>query len=445
MLVNIADAGHLRKKLTLSYSPDEVRSRRSQVLRQLGGEMQMNGFRKGKTATSVVEQRFGAMATSKTEEQLFDEGVNRALKDHQLKPVGPIQNDSIARTDGLTMVLTFDVKPAIELPVPTALGIAEPAVEVTDAEVEERYDGLRRGLGSNQPLAADQGIAVDDVIALDGAITAGDGAQIRALTAFQHLVGSIPLFGVPAEAVVAALAGKKIGDALRFDTTLPETYPTAEHRGKPAVIQAILASAKRTTPQSHEEVAKTYRLTGPEQMRTSLKEQILRQRQAKHRQELIGTMMEKLAEQVTVELPAKLLEDATAATVGAATKQATDAGADTAALETAVAEAKAKVPKDLKRFLIIDAIIETRKIGVTRQDIEDQIRMASMQTGRPAEEIAKRLKESGQIQQVVQEIREAKAIETFLEEALGRDPAATVAPSPAHGEPGHVHGPDCQH
>ncbi len=408
----------------------------------------MNGFRKGRTATSVVEQRYGEVATTQTEEQLLDEGVKKALNEHQLKPVGPIQNDGIARADGLTMTLSFDVKPPIQLPTPASLGITEPAIDISAAEVEERYDGLRRGLGSNQPLAADQTLLADDVLVLDGKLTAADGAEIRSLTGFQHLLGSVPLFGVPADAVLTATKDRKIGEALSLPTTLPETYPVAEHRGKPATIAVTIVGAKRTTPQTHEEVAKTYRQEGPEQMRAMLKEQIQRQRQGKQRQELVGTMMEKLIEQVAVELPAKLLEEATANTVAQATKQATDAGADTAALEKAVSEAKARVPKDLKRFLIVDAMIESRRIGVTRQDIEDQIRMASMHTGRPAEEIAKRLKESGQINQVVQEIREAKAIETFLEEALGREPAlaaASAGGNPGHGQDGHVHGPDCNH
>ena len=67
--------------------------------------------------------------------------------------------------------------------------------------------------------------------------------------------------------------------------------------------------------------------------------------------------------------------------------------------------------------------------------------MAAGQTGRKPDEIAKQLKESGQINQVMQEIREAKAIEIFLDEALGKPPQAM----PAHGEAGHVHGPDCNH
>jgi FKBP-type peptidyl-prolyl cis-trans isomerase (trigger factor) len=149
-----------------------------------------------------------------------------------------------------------------------------------------------------------------------------------------------------------------------------------------------------------------------------------------------------LVEKVQVDVPPKLLEASLASNVEAAVKKAETEGKTGADLEKARADAAENVKKGVRRFLILDAIIETRKVGVTREDLEDQIRMAAGQTGRKPEDIAKQLKESGQIQQVMQEIREAKAIEIFLDEALGR-PAQPQ--NPEHGSAGHVHGPDCSH
>jgi FKBP-type peptidyl-prolyl cis-trans isomerase (trigger factor) len=72
---------------------------------------------------------------------------------------------------------------------------------------------------------------------------------------------------------------------------------------------------------------------------------------------------------------------------------------------------------------VLDALAEKLNIQVDRQDLEDQIRMASGQTGRKPEEIAKQLQTSGRTQQVVHEIREAKAIETLLDLVLGGETA----------------------
>ena len=78
MQVEIANVGSLGKRLTISYSPDEVAQRREQVLRGLAGEVKLQGFRPGKSAKNVVEKRFGESATAKAEEDLANEGKRMA-------------------------------------------------------------------------------------------------------------------------------------------------------------------------------------------------------------------------------------------------------------------------------------------------------------------------------------------------------------------------------
>ena len=70
---------------------------------------------------------------------------------------------------------------------------------------------------------------------------------------------------------------------------------------------------------------------------------------------------------------------------------------------------------------LLDAVLaEERQVEVTRQDLESQVQLAAARSGRPPQEIAKRLTDSGRINDVVQEIREAKALEAMLDLALGR-------------------------
>ncbi len=446
MQVNIADAGHLRKKLTLSYSSEEVHSRRSAVLRKLGGEVKMQGFRPGKASVSVVEKRFGATATSQAEEQLLDEGMRQALKDHKLQPVGQIQHEALDRAKGLTLELSFDVKPGIVLPAPTEVGIAPKPIAIPDAQVDERLRMLQRRIGGTSALADTETIGAEDTITLDGTLSVAEGgAVVRELKGFQHLVGEIPLFGVPPEAVVAALKDQKAGASIALDAIVPQSAADQALRGKPAKLVATVASASRLRPATLEALAQRMNLSGPEAVRTSIVSQLTQQQEAQQRQELMASLMDKLLETVQVDVPAKLLEEATASAVEAASKRATTEGKQGADLEAATASAKADTVKAVKRFLIVDSIIESRQVGVTRDDINDQIRMAAMHSGRPPEEVAKRLRESGQINQVLREIREAKALEIFLDEVLGKPAPAPALAAPAHGEEGHVHGPDCQH
>jgi trigger factor len=442
MQLQVADAGPLRKKLTISYSKDEVQARRAQVLRELGSEVKLNGFRPGKSATAVVEKRYGAAASARAKELLADEALNQAVKDNQLKPIGQIESEAVKDDAGLELVLSFEIKPAIALPEPKSLGIAEEPAEVPEAEVAKAVESLCKRAGALEPLKDGETIAEDDSITLEGKVVAG-GADARELKDFHHLVGGYPLFGATPKDVIAAFAGKKAGDAVSIETTLPKTFTPAEHAEKPAKLELTVKAAQRLrAANADDEFAKRMGVESIDKLRELMRTRLKGAKEQEIRQQQVKKLVDVLVEKVTVDAPPKLLENSLKQSVEAAAKRAESEGKSGADLDKAKADAEADVRKGVRRFLIIDAIIETRQVGVTREDLEDQIRMAAAQTGRKPEDIAKQLKESGQINQVVQEIREAKAIEIFLDEALGRPVAP---PNPAHGEIGHVHGPDCRH
>jgi FKBP-type peptidyl-prolyl cis-trans isomerase (trigger factor) len=66
-------------------------------------------------------------------------------------------------------------------------------------------------------------------------------------------------------------------------------------------------------------------------------------------------------------------------------------------------------------------------VQLTDDDFRQQIMMAAQQTGRKPQDIADQLQKSGQGAQVAMEIREAKAMEQYLDQVLGTAQAAAKA------------------
>ena len=437
MQFTLADAGTLRKQLTLTYTQSEVAARRSSVLREFSGEVRLNGFRKGKTSNAVLEKRFGGAAAERTEELLVQEGLRKAFSENKVEPVGPMENESIDRADGLRLVLSFEIKPAIVLPDPKSLGIVDEAITVPDADIEAAVVTISRRGGTMGPLAADETVIADDSITISGAVSAG-GAEVRKLHDHHHLVGGSQFFGKPDAEMVAALAGKKVGDTVAFDTTLPKNFSPAEHADKAAQVSFTIVAAERLRAATADDAfAQRMGFPAMAQMRDALRTRMTDMKTGELRQKQVKQLTDALLEKTSVEIPPKLLEKALAdadksAEADVAAGKATDA-------EAAKKTARENVTRALKRTMILDAIASSRNVGVTRQDLAEQIQLAAQQTGRKPEDIAAQLQKSRQGDQVIAEIREAKAVETFLDEALGRP----VAVNPAHGEEGHVHGPDC--
>ena len=423
MQVSVVDVGTLRKQVTITYSPDEVRARRAQVLKQLAGEVKLPGFRPGKGSSAILEKRYGDAATSHTEERLADEAFNQAIKEQNLQPVGPMKSDSVSRDNGFTLVVSFEVKPAITIPEASAFSVTKTAVEIGDTELNEQLTTLAKRAGTLSALADGETVAEDDSITVSGAVTVA-GAEVRKLHDFNHLVGGYPFFGKAAADVVTALKGHKVGDQVTFASTLPASFTPAEHAGKEASISFTIQQAQRLRAAAlDDEFAKRIGAESLETLKALLKARIQAGKENEVRGKQVGELVEQLIAKVHVQLPSELLaatiKDATEAAVKRGEAQGTK-GDD---LEKAKADAVAEATKGLTRFLILDALATKLAVQVTNDDLSDQIRMAAQQTGRKPEDIAKQLRESGRANQVAMEIREAKAIETLLDQVLGLNEA----------------------
>ncbi len=419
MQVSVADAGKLRKQVTISYTKEEVNRRRAQVLKQLGGEVKLNGFRPGKSSLSILESRYGAAATAHTEERLGDEAFSGALKEHSLSPIGPMKSESINRDNGFAVVVSFEVKPIIALPDAKQFTITKPAVAIGDTEVAEQLNTLARRSGTLSPLAEGETIQEDDSITVSGSVTVG-GVEARKLHDFNHLVGGYPFFGKAPADIVTALKGKKAGDQLSFTASLPQSFTPAEHAGKEATIAVTIQIAQRLRAAPlDDEFAKRIGAESLEKLKELLSVRIQAGKEREARGAQITELTTQLLAKTTVELPEQLLAATIAEATEAATKRAESQGKTADEVATAKTEAATEATKGLTRYLILDALATKLGVEVSNEDLSDQIQMAAQQTGRRAEDIAKQLRESGRANQVALEIREAKAVEMLLDQLAG--------------------------
>lgn len=418
MQVSVVDAGTLRKQVTISYSVDEVKTRRAQTLKQLAGEVKLPGFRPGKTSLMILEKRYGAAATAHTEERIADEAFSQSVKEKGLHPVGPMTTDSVTRENGFTITVSFEVKPEVVIPEAKAFSVATRAAAMNDQELTDMLNTLARRAGAMSPLAADETIVEDDSITVSGTVTVA-GAEIRKLHDFNHLVGGYPFFGKAPADVVAALAGKKAGDQVTFTATLPKSFTPAEHADKEATVAITIQAANRLRAAAiDDEFAKRMGAESLEKLSELLKLRIQGGKESEARGKQVNELTEQLLTKVSIELPPLLLAATIKDAQESAVKQATTQGKTSDEVDAAKAAAAEVATKGLTRFLILDALATKLAVEVTNDDFNDQIRMAAQQTRRQPEEVAKQLRESGRANQVAMEIREAKAIETLLDQVL---------------------------
>lgn len=420
MQITVTDTGTLGKQITLVWTPEEVAARRAQTLKRMAGEVRLDGFRPGKASPALLEKRFGAAATQATEERLGDEGLSRALKEHDLRPIGPITPVETRREAGFSLAVAFEVQPKVAIPDPQTLQVADPPVELPEAELEEQLKALCRRAGQMAPLTADETVIEDDSITVSGLVTS-NGKEARKLHDFNHLVGGYPFFGTAPAQVVELLKNRKVGDEVSFSTVLPASFAPAEFANQSAEVKVTIQAATRLrAAEANDELAKRLGVESLAKLRELMKARMQQARENEKRGKQIEELTAKLLAQCPCELPPKLLAASVKDAEEAAVKRLEAQGKKGEEFEAARKQAATDAERSLHRFIVLAALAEKLKVQVSERDLSDQVMMAAAQTRRKPEEVAKQLRESGRVDQVVHEIREAKAVEILLDQVLGK-------------------------
>lgn len=418
MDVSVADSGHLRKTVTLTYSKDEIKAREEQKIAQYATQINLKGFRKGKTPRSLVKKRFGQAIENEIADELIQNGMRQAMQDNDLEPLGPFSDEDRKLDGGLTYVTSFNVKPEVKLPAFDSIEITNEDIDVTDEELQSELDNFAQRAGETKELEAGEKLAAEDSVTLSGKITSGDEV-VREIQDLNHLIGSYPLFGKEADEVSALAEKIGVGEALEFDTTLPERFKPEEWAEKEAHVSVTIQSATRRSPaEIDDELAKKLGVEDLETLKDHLKGSIEQRKQQDVRQKQVEEMIDGFIAQTDFELPEALLEQMLNDNLqGAEQAKAQNPSAPDVDKD----EITKNTERVLRRHLIIDTIIRDNDIQASKADLDQQLMMAAWQSGRKAEEIEKELYENGQIQQVLHEIVEGKAIEFALTQIIGEE------------------------
>lgn len=408
MNTTVTDLGTLRKQLTITIPADTLAERRNQLLERYAGRVQLKGFRPGKKPPrAVLEKRLGPAVDDEASQGLIEEAFSQGIKDNNLKPIGGITTDSSDRNNGITHVVSFEVRPEISLPAPADIPVTIEDCNASDEDVESELQDFAKRAGEYAELSAEETLTEGDIITLAGGVTV-DGTSVRDLHDLQHMLGSYPLLGLEPAEVLKTLGDKKVGDAATFTTTLPDSFTPEEHVGKQAEVAVTIQSARRLSPAPIDEaLAKRLGLESLDELRTRLRDMIQHRKQDELQTKQSDEVMDHLIANCQFDCPELLRESII--------KQQREQQGEEAKSED---EISAEVDKDLRKHLLIEQIADELQVQVTRQDIDQQIAMAAYQSGRKPEEVAKQLQESGRIQQVAAEIRSSKALGMFVEQVV---------------------------
>jgi trigger factor len=207
-----------RVRLEIEVPFAELEPSLKKAYREIGAQVTIPGFRRGKVPSSVIDQRVGRGAVlNEAVQDVIPAQILAAVREHDVKTLGRPEVAVSEFTDGEPLKFTaeVDVRPEITLPDLESISVTVDALDVSDKDIDEQVSGLRDRFATlktvERPAAAGDYVQIDLVATVDGEEVAGGTASN-----VSHEVGSGQL--VPG--LDDVLVGMSAGDSQTFTTQL---------------------------------------------------------------------------------------------------------------------------------------------------------------------------------------------------------------------------------
>ena len=304
--------GPCRRTLSFSIDRATVDAQVQAGLRDLAGRASFKGFRPGKVPLDVVRKTHGKAVAEDVRRALMSRAFQEAVSEHKLQPVGePVLNlQELQDEQGgpFTFSLEIEVAPAFELGQLAGLPVSGELPVVDVGMVESEIEHLRRQGGSLADAPADAVAGPDSILTATLRYTAA-GQELPPREERPIMPRHDIVDGFRAEGSGAAFLGRKPGEEVELQVTLPPHFEPAALAGQAATLRARIDAHRVAVPAPLDE-AFFQRLGVPDGETLRLRVgQALEQQRAQVRDGLIDRAVErKLIELHPFELPERLVQ-----------------------------------------------------------------------------------------------------------------------------------------
>jgi trigger factor len=423
---NVTELPESRVRVLAEVSADEVERRLQEAARQLGRQMRVPGFRKGKVPPPVVIRRLGR-------EAVLDEALRSslgrwysdAIEGAGISPVGAPELD-VGGLPGEGEALSFSIEVGVRPPATLGqyrgleVGRRQPVVE--DEQVEQEVERLREQLARletvERPATQGDHLVVDYTGTLDGEPFSGGSGRDQLL----ELGGGRLIPGFEDQ-----LVGASAGEERTVEVSFPEDYPEQMLAGRPAQFAVTVheVKAKRLPELDDDFAAEAGGFDTVDELREDIRSRLATLEERDIERGFEEAVLDAVVEQAQIDVPDKLvharahelLEDTLSALARQGiSKEAYLRIADKDE-ETLAHEAEPAAERALKREAVLAAVVAAEQIEPSDDELREALRPTAERAGEDLDQLFDRLREADRLDRIREEVANRQALELLVREA----------------------------
>jgi trigger factor len=454
MQVRIEEVSPVEKKMFVEIPWETVSQKLGDAYRELSKGVALKGFRKGKVPRPVLEQVYGPRVNAEVAYELVRESFFKANQEHNLAAVAEPRVEEAApikKGQPFKFSAVIEVRGEVVAHDYKGLAIERRKLNIPDSAVEESLAQLRREHTELRPIEGRDTTAAGDIVGLSITGTIGE-----------HQINQ-PQFAVdlddeerePLPGIRTALLGIPLDTKeKKLELSVPDDYKDESLRGRKADLTVTILEARaKDVPELDDEFAKdTGKADTLEGLRAALRKELEdKEMQVIDREAREGVLRE-LIKKNQIPVASSLVDRAVEMQYQRLRQ-----------MLGMKPERNAQIPDDLKEKmkpagadevrgqLLLEAIADKENVVVTDEELSKHIEQTAKARNMAPAKLRAEWQRDGRLDSVTYSLRQDKVLEFLVAAAQITEveklsqPGTPVPEGPAHGEEGHVHGPDCDH
>ena len=430
----LTELGDSRVRLQVQVPPEEVDARLERKAQQLGRELKLPGFRRGKVPAPLVIQRIGReVVLEEAVRDTLSSWYSDAIESAGIVPVGDPQLDLgelPSQGQALEFSIEIGVLPKAELGDYKGLEVGRREPEVADEQIQQEIDAMRERLArlqtAERPAAAGDFVVVDYVGSLAGEGSDGEqswepfaGGEGRDQLVELGAGNLIPGFE---EGLLGAVAGETRSVALTF----PADYGNEELAGREASFEITVKEVKlKELPDVDEDFAIDAGFDDLEELREDIRKQLLEADEQRIQVEFRQAALDAAGASARVAVTPELVKARAREMWERMLHSLSHRGITREAYlqitgrqeQEILAEMEPEAELALRREAVITAVVAAEGIDPSQQALLDALAPTAEREGIEPQKLLEELRRSGRLEEVREDLAAREAIDLIADAA----------------------------
>ena len=429
MTVDVQTIAPCRQTLAITVPPDETRGPYDVVVASFIRRGNPPGFRSGKAPRAVIERHYRAEIDKEARQSLLWTFYRKAIEREKITAVDIIEIGStrFSPATGLEFTITLDVAPEFQLPQYKGIPVNAPETPVTNSDVEEQVDRMRRMFATpvdvaGRPAQSGDLATVDYEGARDGRPLAETLPGLDLLTGVKgHVIELGDCAPLPPE-FNDALVGAEPGATVPFEAKFAEDFAVAELRGATVAYTATLKALRQAIPLDDAALLEKIRIAKDmDALRADIRADLQRRNDANQRERKFQQIAQHLASRCAFDLPTSETANEVNRTARNIITRHIQSGATREQIEenrdALLQDASNTAERRLRMRYILSRVADEEKITASDAEVGQRLAEIARENRQPAEKVRAEIEKNHGLEALRQDVRIRKAIDLLVSES----------------------------